>query len=560
VYRGSRDYEGVSSSIGDKIGDAVVSMRNAAGRMADNLERDISRGEGVGAIPGKLNELGENIREGAAELSERVGNEWDKAADKVREGDRRSSRGSRGERYDDRPRESRSGERRMLGNMPPGCFCDMRGFACPLHRGREAWRNSHDYQTHVSHNLDSEAGQLAHGIAGRSGSPEGRGSAACGTPGGGGGGSGGPGSRPSTDTATDSEMLDHAMAQLVTMGFDPDRVARALSMNKGSVEHATNALLDNADLIGGASAPAAAPPRVSSELFLGDASPAAPNVYVGPSGGGGTNQSSAGSGKAPAGAVGGVAGSAPAGHAVAAPDLLVDLDAGPPAAASAATTDLLSDLMAPAATPAAAPTQVRLPPPPAAPPAGSQPIDLLGFAEGASAAPAASSTGAASLLAGVAAAPAVAAPQTSTAAAAEPDWLKTESAPAAPTPAGGAASSLPPNWHACTDATSGLPYWFNTVTKESRWTHPGTAPAPGSPGSAMGIGGMGVMGGPTGAEGAVDLGAGAPKSVPLALPSHEELIRSGGAGAPISSPSGLRKADLGGAMDMAASFGLPQKK
>ena len=55
----------------------------------------------------------------------------------------------------------------MLGNMPPGCFCDMRGYSCPLHRGRELWRFSKDYQLHVAHNVDpNNPGQRATGIAG----------------------------------------------------------------------------------------------------------------------------------------------------------------------------------------------------------------------------------------------------------------------------------------------------------------------------------------------------------------------------------------------------------
>ena len=47
-------------------------------------------------------------------------------------------------------------------------------------------------------------------------------------------------------------------------------------------------------------------------------------------------------------------------------------------------------------------------------------------------------------------------------------------APAA-TPA--ADATLPPGWHACVDASNGLPYYFNTATQQSQWEHPGGSSA-----------------------------------------------------------------------------------
>ena len=42
--------------------------------------------------------------------------------------------------------------------------------------------------------------------------------------------------------------------------------------------------------------------------------------------------------------------------------------------------------------------------------------------------------------------------------------------------------TLPPGWHACVDASNGLPYYFNTATQQSQWEHPGASG--GSSGSA----------------------------------------------------------------------------
>jgi len=52
---------------------------------------------------------------------------------------------------------------RSQSSLPENCFCDMRGFACPRHRGREKWRQNHDYKIHVEHNIDSAASDAALG-------------------------------------------------------------------------------------------------------------------------------------------------------------------------------------------------------------------------------------------------------------------------------------------------------------------------------------------------------------------------------------------------------------
>ena len=95
---------------------------------------------------------------------------------------------------------------RSQSSLPENCFCDMRGFACPRHRGeqrvregdgcgaeaggrerrregrlgerrllwphprvrlplagREKWRQNHDYKIHVEHNVDSAASDAALG-------------------------------------------------------------------------------------------------------------------------------------------------------------------------------------------------------------------------------------------------------------------------------------------------------------------------------------------------------------------------------------------------------------
>ena len=41
------------------------------------------------------------------------------------------------------------GRGKNTSNMPEGCYCDMRGWTCPLHKGHEKWRQSHVFTQHV---------------------------------------------------------------------------------------------------------------------------------------------------------------------------------------------------------------------------------------------------------------------------------------------------------------------------------------------------------------------------------------------------------------------------
>ena len=78
--------------------------------------------------------------------------------------------------------------------------------------------------------------------------------------------------------------------------------------------------------------------------------------------------------------------------------------------------------------------------------------------------------------------------------------------------------ALPAGWHSCMHPEHGVPYYFNTVTQQSQWTFPTAAAA-----------------------------------IPLPELLAPEPPKS-------HSPSAARRVgnDLGGAMDMAATFGLLQ--
>ena len=105
----------------------------------------------------------------------------------------------------DREKEKeRDGMRRQnMSGLPDGCFCDMRGFDCPLHRGREKWRLHQDYQIHVQYNINSQQERDDESEANaRTASAE---------------------SSVKPDTRRDEDM-----AQLLAMGFDPRRIRKAL--------------------------------------------------------------------------------------------------------------------------------------------------------------------------------------------------------------------------------------------------------------------------------------------------------------------------------------------
>ena len=92
-----------------------------------------------------------------------------------------------------------------------------------------------------------------------------------------------------------------------------------------------------------------------------------------------------------------------------------------------------------------------------------------------------------------------------------------------PAETAGATGALPAGWHECMHPEHGVPYFFNTVTKQSQWVRPTSAAA-----------------------------------VPLApLPVIEQLNAARN-----YSPNTLRAVgnDLGGVGGMAASFGLPESR
>ncbi|KOO24342.1 hypothetical protein Ctob_006880 [Chrysochromulina tobinii] len=147
VYRGGRNYEGPGASFADGAGDFFDAVKKGAG------------------------ELAEGIKETTLSLTEKVGQEVEKVTrqwDGKDEEQRQPQPGWQQRSGDSRKvTDEVSGSRRMLGNMPPGCFCDMRGYACPIHRGQEAWRFSQDFRSHVQHNVDPDnASARAVGIAG----------------------------------------------------------------------------------------------------------------------------------------------------------------------------------------------------------------------------------------------------------------------------------------------------------------------------------------------------------------------------------------------------------
>mmetsp|Transcript_1909 Transcript_1909/g.6274 ORF Transcript_1909/g.6274 Transcript_1909/m.6274 type:complete len:163 (+) Transcript_1909:35-523(+) len=125
VYKGNRNYDSVGAKVGEAFSDLAVSVRKVADRVLD--DGGTNRG-------GRFDE-----RRGSGSSN----NAWGRAR-------RAFSMG------DDSPPRSQS-------SLPENCFCDMRGFACPRHRGREKWRQNHDYKIHVEHNVDSAASDAALG-------------------------------------------------------------------------------------------------------------------------------------------------------------------------------------------------------------------------------------------------------------------------------------------------------------------------------------------------------------------------------------------------------------
>ena len=369
IYRGPRNYEGATSVIGDAWDDLVTSVKRAAEKIRD------------------ANDDGSD----GPTLSERAKQSWEKA--KVEW-------------------EKMNEQQKSTSGMPEGCFCDMRGWACPKHRGKEKWRQSHVVKIHEAYN-GGDGGAAANGAA-------------------------------SDAAAEDNTHLDALMAQLMTMGFEPERITQALTRHR-DLESAIQFLLDS---------PEPPPPRVPSTDMLG-APPAAPAPP--PPG---------------APAVGDLLGD------------LLDLSVAPPPPASGAAPSLQPP---PGAPPAAAP-----PTPPAAQTAANSLDALLGTPQGppppAAAAPPSGGSGgglSADVFAALAAPPvsvpaAVAAPLIPTPAAAPAAAPSPKPAAAAvlaaPPAAAAPAAALPAGWVSKVEPSNGKTYYFNSVTRRSQWERP-TAPA-----------------------------------------------------------------------------------
>ena len=169
VYRGPRNYEGATSVIGDAWDDLVTSVKRAAEKIRD------------------ANDDGTD----GPTLSERAKQSWEKA--KVEW-------------------EKMNEQQKNTSGMPEGCFCDMRGWACPKHRGKEKWRQSHVVKIHEAYN-GGDGGAAANGAA-------------------------------SDAAAEDNTHLDALMAQLMTMGFEPERITQALTRHR-DLESAISFLIDS---------------------------------------------------------------------------------------------------------------------------------------------------------------------------------------------------------------------------------------------------------------------------------------------------------------------------
>lgn len=176
VYQGSRNYDGFGAAMTDAFNDMAVSVKKVATKFVEETKRK----EIMSNVQSKVNEAGEAVEKAKKD-----------AAKALEQAMRKDERGTN------------------TSGMPEGCFCDMRGFACPKHRGREKWRCERVYQQHIRHNVDGEA------------AAEGAPSAAA----------------ESGNGAAQAERLkaDEDMAKLIAMGFDPQRVARALEVSDGSV-------------------------------------------------------------------------------------------------------------------------------------------------------------------------------------------------------------------------------------------------------------------------------------------------------------------------------------
>lgn len=213
VFRGSRNYEGFGSSLGETLGDVAASVKLAAA----NLKEQISRSDAIDKIQNKLSDVGDTLKR--TEVGAAVQKEFQKVA-------AATSKAVEERRLMAEREKQRS---RSHSKMPPGCYCDMRGYACPLHKGNELWRSGHVYQQHIKHNVEKANGGST------SASPDGGGTTSDQGPRRNGEERSSAGNGQSGGSVSQSEV-DEMMAQLVSMGFDPERVISVLSEHKSLQE------------------------------------------------------------------------------------------------------------------------------------------------------------------------------------------------------------------------------------------------------------------------------------------------------------------------------------
>ena len=263
VFRGNRNYEGVGVGVGEALGDMATAVKRTTDRMVEEAKK--------------------------SEVVNRLGNQVEQMTKDVR-GESKSQGGFTHQQHPSRGPQAHlgacpparaggwgdDGKGKNTSNMPEGCYCDMRGWTCPLHKGNEKWRQSHVFTQHVAYN-DPNAAQAAESVeAARS-----RGGAQ-------------PAAATGGAAATDAAAADHAVQRavamaaaeradhvetLAAMGFPAD-AARAALQKYHSLAGATNALLDGehfegvperapASAAGGAGSSSQEPARVESAVFLG---------------------------------------------------------------------------------------------------------------------------------------------------------------------------------------------------------------------------------------------------------------------------------------------------
>ena len=263
VFRGNRNYEGVGVGVGEALGD----MATAVKRTTDRMVEEAKKSEVVNRLGNQVEQMTKDVR-GESKSQGGFTTSTLLRGPQAHLGARHPPARAGGWGDD--------GKGKNTSNMPEGCYCDMRGWACPLHKGNEKWRQSHVFTQHVAYN-DPTAAQAAESVeAARS-----RGGAQ-------------PVAATDGAAATDAAAADHAVQRavamaaaeradhvetLAAMGFPAD-AARAALQKYHSLAGATNALLDGehfegvperapASAAGGAGSSSQEPARVESAVFLG---------------------------------------------------------------------------------------------------------------------------------------------------------------------------------------------------------------------------------------------------------------------------------------------------